>query len=826
MNKIKFAAVTSIILVLSVLTIIFTNEQTNPAASIELGYDFDQIKSRASKLVPEFGFEVEDYQIQPKFEIDKKIVKQAQTTFGIEKANEILKLYPKAYYWEAIWTSENNTAEQRKGPIIIIDDIDDEKKISMQFDLNGKLIGLSNYILDSSEIKEITEEEGLKILEQFINNYTPIKKFDKNSIYKTEKNERRTISHNKTVKKDNKIITENISGTKQFDYNFASFNYAFSYKDSLLGNQVNVNAELYGNKITKFSMQIEVPEEYKNSNYDLIPKISNVVIYILLIIFLTFISFKRIRNYEVNFKSYIPIGIISALALALEIFLSSNIEIRWEMLIPLIIAPLFYFIFIIFIWTISESYVREHWKDKSITFDLIRNGYAGHSLISKSILSGISAGFLILALINLSIFFADKIFNIYIFPFDQDNPLINSRFPAMLLFSNTVYGIFTTIPVILLTLPSIIKSRIKNKWIFLAIFAVLGIFAKNAFFFPWEIGLITSFMLFAIIGFLIINIDFLAASIAYFSVSFFSQLINIYTVQPAQLGSVYFFIVIFTVLYFVYLLLLFRKDKVTDFEKITPQFAKYISERQRLQGELDVARKVQMSFLPSKNPKFDSLDIASECIPALEVGGDYYDFISYDKNKLGVVIGDVTGKGTKAAFYMTLTKGFLKAIAKHKTEPAEILKDINEVFYENVERGNFISMAFALFDINKKSVKIARAGHNPILVKKSNSSEIRQIQTKGIAIGLEKGEIFSKSIQTEEIFFESGDVFIFYTDGIPEAMNKTNEEYGMKKFEQVIQNEGNSNSAEIMNSIYKNVRLFTKNVPQSDDMTCVIVKIT
>ena len=270
---------------------------------------------------------------------------------------------------------------------------------------------------------------------------------------------------------------------------------------------------------------------------------------------------------------------------------------------------------------------------------------------------------------------------------------------------------------------------------------------------------------------------------------------------------------------------LFTKDKLSDFDKISPTFVKYITERQRLQGELEVARKVQMSFLPAENPKSEYLDIASNCIPALEVGGDYYDFIKFSENKLGVVIGDVSGKGTKAAFYMTLTKGFLKAVSKHRDEPSEILNEINEVFYENVERGNFISMAFALFDMENKIVKIARAGHNPILIFDSSSNSIKHIQSKGIAIGLEKGEVFAKSIRTEELKYNSNDIFIFYTDGIPEAMNKNKAEYGMKKFESVILQNSNLNSVDLSNSIYKDVRSFTKNVPQSDDMTSVIVRI-
>ena len=820
MNKTKFAVIASITLLLSVLVITLTNNKTNPASSMAMEYNFNQIRSKAIDLAPEFGFQVDNFQIVPRFDLDKKLVKQVQTKFGVEKSNEILKDYPLAYSWNVIWTKDDKPIEKKNGAFVVIDD---EKKISMKFDLQGRLIGLTNNILDSNLVKEITEDEALDILKHFIDNYTPIKNFDKSNISKTEKNERRTVSYNKTVKRDNEIVSENNFQSKQYDYTHASIYFAFSYQDSSLGNQINVTAELLGSKITNFSMQIDDPNTEIGS-YDIIPKIANAVISVLIIFFLIFISFKRIRNYEVNFKIYIPIGIFSALALGAEIFLSSSMDFHWEMLIPLIIGPLFYFIFIIFIWAISESFVRENWADKTVTFDLVRNGYADHSLISKSLLSGLSAGFLILALINLTIFSADKFLNIYLFPFDTENPIISSSFPVLLLFSK-MFGVFTTIPLILLTLTTILKKRIKNKWVFILIFSLIGILLKVSFFFPWEFGLVTSIILFTVLGFLLIYFDFLSAATAYFSVVFFSQLIDIFSASSAELGGVYFFIILAALLFVMYTIFLFTRDKVEDFNEITPKFVKYINERQRLQSELEIARKVQMSFLPAANPKSDVLDIASNCLPALEVGGDYYDFIRFDNNNLGIVIGDVTGKGTKAAFYMTLTKGFLKAIAKHKREPSEILTEINEVFYENVERGNFISMAFALFDVENKKVRISRAGHNPVLIKQQNSNDLKYIQSKGIAIGLEKGEVFSKSIMTEEISFNSGDIFVFYTDGIPEAMNKKNEEYGMKNFENIIIKEEKLSSAELLNSIYKDVRSFTKNVPQSDDITCVIVKI-
>lgn len=111
---------------------------------------------------------------------------------------------------------------------------------------------------------------------------------------------------------------------------------------------------------------------------------------------------------------------------------------------------------------------------------------------------------------------------------------------------------------------------------------------------------------------------------------------------------------------------------------------------------------------------------------------------------MGIIIGDVSGKGTQAAFYMTLTKGFLKALAKQTDSPAEVLTKMNELFYENVERGRFISMIYAIVDLNSMKIKIARAGHNPVIIH-DDEGKLNLISPNGLALGLEKVQYLAKS---------------------------------------------------------------------------------
>jgi serine phosphatase RsbU (regulator of sigma subunit) len=269
----------------------------------------------------------------------------------------------------------------------------------------------------------------------------------------------------------------------------------------------------------------------------------------------------------------------------------------------------------------------------------------------------------------------------------------------------------------------------------------------------------------------------------------------------------------------------FTKDKITDLDSITPVFVKNINERQRMQRELEIARDVQMSFLPKSNPDFKGLDIAAKCYPALEVGGDYYDFVRLSDNKIGIIIGDVSGKGTQAAFYMTLTKGFLKAISKTSESPSEVLKLMNELFYDNVERGTFISMIYGIFDNEKKIFKLARAGHNPVIVRNSAQGNVEMLNPTGLALGLEKGILFGKTISELEIKYSDKDVFVFYTDGFTEAMNKKQEEFTEERLLTSVHKLKELNAEDSISIIYKEVKEFIGKTPQHDDMTIVVVKV-
>jgi serine phosphatase RsbU (regulator of sigma subunit) len=268
----------------------------------------------------------------------------------------------------------------------------------------------------------------------------------------------------------------------------------------------------------------------------------------------------------------------------------------------------------------------------------------------------------------------------------------------------------------------------------------------------------------------------------------------------------------------------FGKTEI-DARALQPDYLDRLAEKERMKRELEIARRVQLSFLPRQLPKIDGLDLAALCIPANEVGGDYYDFVKLDKNRLGVLIGDVSGKGVSAAFYMTLTKGIIKSSVQENLSPSQVLIRANQLFYENVERGIFVSLIYGVFDLEKRTFTSARAGHNPILLMRRLQQNAVFVSPQGLALGLDHGEVFARNIQEQTLVLNNGDVFVFYTDGFTEAMNGRAEEFGESRLIEVLSNGVDVSSVDTINNLHNAVQIFTNATQQHDDMTMVVVKI-
>jgi serine phosphatase RsbU (regulator of sigma subunit) len=249
-------------------------------------------------------------------------------------------------------------------------------------------------------------------------------------------------------------------------------------------------------------------------------------------------------------------------------------------------------------------------------------------------------------------------------------------------------------------------------------------------------------------------------------------------------------------------------------------------ERERLRADFNVAQRAQQQMLPNAPPQIEGLEIAAVCRPSKEVGGDLYDFLPLRDGKLGIAVADVSGKGVPASLYMTLTKGLLTSVAETTDDPGEILREINRHLYEVCRRKTFVTLFLGVIDPATKQLTYARAGHNPTVFRSVARGQTSLLKPKGMGLGLNGGKIFDQSLKVETLQLESNDKLFFYSDGITEAMNSKNEEYGEVRLMEVAAGVDSLAANEARDVVLADVTKFLESNQPQDDQTLVVVKIT
>jgi sigma-B regulation protein RsbU (phosphoserine phosphatase) len=251
------------------------------------------------------------------------------------------------------------------------------------------------------------------------------------------------------------------------------------------------------------------------------------------------------------------------------------------------------------------------------------------------------------------------------------------------------------------------------------------------------------------------------------------------------------------------------------------------AEKDRLEEELRIARQIQMSLLPQASVTVPGLRIAALCLPAAEVGGDYYDLLPLSDTKLGVLVADVSGKGTSAALYMAELKGLVLSLSRIYQSPARLLAEANRILHATMDARTFITMTYAVVDSEARTMRYARAGHNPILQMEASTGRTRVLTPPGLGLGLDRGERFEAVLQEAEVPLVSGDVFLFFTDGLSEAMNGEAELFGERRLRDILEQaaEGAIDEATLKDRILEEIRVFVGDQAQHDDMTLVLLKV-
>ena len=250
-------------------------------------------------------------------------------------------------------------------------------------------------------------------------------------------------------------------------------------------------------------------------------------------------------------------------------------------------------------------------------------------------------------------------------------------------------------------------------------------------------------------------------------------------------------------------------------------------EKGKLDLDLELASNIQSLLLPRNLPDTHDVEFAAHYTAAQKIGGDLYDVFKLEDDKIGVAIADVSGKGIAASIVMAICQTNLHHLSKSNDSPANILKAINSEMHASMRRDMFITMVYAVIDVKNGSVTLARAGHELPLRYSCNQTGgnlVQQIQSGGIAIGMVPPEIFDPSITDTTVDFNMGDALLLYTDGVTESVNLKGEEFSSKRLIDTLYASGHNNAETILNAVITNIKRFSGEAGQADDLTLITIK--
>jgi len=250
-----------------------------------------------------------------------------------------------------------------------------------------------------------------------------------------------------------------------------------------------------------------------------------------------------------------------------------------------------------------------------------------------------------------------------------------------------------------------------------------------------------------------------------------------------------------------------------------PQATLIVSE-----AEIDVLTAIQYNLLPKAIPQIEGYDISAYYRPCRNVSGDYYDFIKIDESHLAILVADVSGKGIPASMIMTETRALVRSEATRTLSPVEVIKRVNQLLYNDLKPGMFVTIFYTILDTKNSVLSYVSGGHNPMIFLTKSTEQCTFVNTNGMAIGIDKGPLFERTIKEDKINIYPGDRFVLYTDGVTDTINENNVMFGDRRLALLVKQLSSKGSNELINLIVKHLEEHQGKVPQYDDITIVSCK--
>ncbi|MDZ7715149.1 MAG: PP2C family protein-serine/threonine phosphatase [Balneolaceae bacterium] len=859
---------------LSIVWFFASYAQQEPRSIVSLGLTENNAELTAAETLSEFGFSIGKYETEVDFRSNRKLLDSLQHKLGRRSAIDSLEggkvnIYP--YFWsisfEKSSTSSTNTnngeSNDREGS-----SNNEDIEFNVELDESGNLIALHN-IADKLPSKLVNRETLGAVfvpnadsaaqvfsafsdsllsrlmyfdLEQDTDSLRPPNfaervsaqlqqgrpyRYDaydaqKMAEYYLQKTSWDTRAFEVDTVFIERVGTENVARVQ------------FKSVDAILDQNVRLNV-----KVNPTGSLIDLNYTYNpgngsNGQAPIWGMFRSVLIF-LFALAAVILFFFRIKSRAIDTESALVVAVIMGLAVSTLILLGSvnNVDLfngssSWIESVMLLVqigiggasASLGFFM----LFALSDSITRQYWPDKLLTYDYLRRGMLFNKPIGNTLLQGITLGLIVTGIWAFSIWLIPSLYIQVEYVFLDGSVAWP---PLFMLLEILALSLVVSLSVFLVV-GSQVYAQTKNI-VVVSVSTILGagvVMSLLIWVGPDLEQFILGCILGAVLTFIYLKWDFLTLFLSLFTFLALISSSSGWLIENSP--DWYIFMSFVLVLFFLVLggLVAISKGKEEGvLPKYIPEYVEELAQEERIRQELQIARGVQESFLPVKMPEIEGLDIAALCKPAYETGGDYYDVIKLNDHQVALTIGDVSGKGIPAAFYMTFTKGILHSLCRETDSPSELLIKANRLFCENAKKGTFISLVYGVLDLRKKTFTFARAGHNPILRMNSKTGKTEELKPVGLGLGLTSEAPFERNIKEVELSLTADDTLVLYTDGIVEALNTANKFYGDKQLIDSLKNHLNKSASEILHHLITDVSNFIGTAKQHDDMTVMVLKI-
>jgi sigma-B regulation protein RsbU (phosphoserine phosphatase) len=229
-------------------------------------------------------------------------------------------------------------------------------------------------------------------------------------------------------------------------------------------------------------------------------------------------------------------------------------------------------------------------------------------------------------------------------------------------------------------------------------------------------------------------------------------------------------------------------------------------------------------LLPQEDPLIHGFKISGTNVPARIISGDYYDYIDLGDQKFGVAIADVSGKGVPAGLLMAMCRSSLRSFASSDASPSSVMAAVNRQLFPDIREDMFISMSYGILNTANDTLTLSRAGHEPALLFRRDTGQVELLRSPGLALGIESGSVFERVTRDQEVALKTGDCVLFYTDGVKEAIDKEEEEFGMERMCESFRMAAPLGAEAILSRMQEELAQFTGDGPQMDDITLVAIE--